>query len=316
MKFNALVVAAMVITSVSAGGRKGLPGWLRGSGMTGSGSSYDTFDNDPEPPSQQVPSKNEQVSGSSHDPPMSGSMPGLTHDPPLIDFDSELSQDSPENDFGPVVTQETLLIDLVSDYPQGPPENVPRLELSQIPQVRGSGSGLPHNLMDDDLVPFQEPEPTNKESVCSSIEAELPLLWDRVYALNREFYRQMSRFYSIITMREGKYEEYEKSKKGKKSKKDKKDKKDKKEKNINLKDQQIRAWLELNPGAIPDLQGIKAKYDDYEANRDGILERLNENKCPPEFTRVSLEEMVKQGSLPKWKDDNGVNFLSDQWDYS
>ncbi|KAH6560620.1 hypothetical protein BASA61_003237 [Batrachochytrium salamandrivorans] len=58
MKFNVLVVAAMVITSVSAGKRKGLPGWLRNGGMTGSGSSYDTFDNEPEPPSQQGSSKN------------------------------------------------------------------------------------------------------------------------------------------------------------------------------------------------------------------------------------------------------------------
>ncbi|KAH9272290.1 hypothetical protein BASA83_005383 [Batrachochytrium salamandrivorans] len=52
MKFNVLVIAAMVITSVSAGKRKGLPGWLGGGGMTGSGSSYDTFDNEPEPPSE------------------------------------------------------------------------------------------------------------------------------------------------------------------------------------------------------------------------------------------------------------------------
>ncbi|KAH9245557.1 hypothetical protein BASA81_016937 [Batrachochytrium salamandrivorans] len=163
MKFNALVVAAMVITSASAGGRKGSRGWLGGGGMTGSGSSYDTFDNDLEPPSQQVPPKNEPRSESSQDPLMSGSMPGLTHDPPLIDFDSELSQDSPENDFGPVVTQETLLIDLVSEYPQDPLENVPRLELSQIPQMRGSGSGLPHNLMDDGLGPFQESDLPEEE---------------------------------------------------------------------------------------------------------------------------------------------------------
>ncbi|KAH6594652.1 hypothetical protein BASA61_003975 [Batrachochytrium salamandrivorans] len=114
MKFNALVVAAMVITSASAGGRKGSR--------------------------------------------------GLTHDPPLIDFDSDLSQNRPVNDFGPVAAQETLLIDLVSEYPQGPSKNVPRLELSQIPQVRGSGSGFPHNLMDDDLGPFQESDHTNKES--------------------------------------------------------------------------------------------------------------------------------------------------------
>ncbi|KAH9246288.1 hypothetical protein BASA81_016179 [Batrachochytrium salamandrivorans] len=58
MKFNVLVIAAMVITSANAGGRKGLPGWLGGGGMTGSGSSYDTFDNEPEPPSQQDPPKN------------------------------------------------------------------------------------------------------------------------------------------------------------------------------------------------------------------------------------------------------------------
>ncbi|KAH6588427.1 hypothetical protein BASA61_005928, partial [Batrachochytrium salamandrivorans] len=54
MKFNALVVAAMVITSVSAGGRGGFKSFLDRVGrMMRSGSSYNSLENDSEPgPSQ------------------------------------------------------------------------------------------------------------------------------------------------------------------------------------------------------------------------------------------------------------------------
>ncbi|KAH9267408.1 hypothetical protein BASA83_009947 [Batrachochytrium salamandrivorans] len=54
MKVNVLVAAAMTITSVSASGKGGLGGlFKKGGGMKGSGSSYDTLDNELEPGSSQ-----------------------------------------------------------------------------------------------------------------------------------------------------------------------------------------------------------------------------------------------------------------------
>ncbi|KAH6577288.1 hypothetical protein BASA62_000977, partial [Batrachochytrium salamandrivorans] len=96
MKVNVLVAAAMTITSVSASGKGGLGGlFKKGGGMKGSGSSYDTLDNELEPGSSQKSprrgvgqrlSQSSLVrklrSGSSQDPPKDEPRPGPSQDPP------------------------------------------------------------------------------------------------------------------------------------------------------------------------------------------------------------------------------------------
>ncbi|KAH6602766.1 hypothetical protein BASA61_000798 [Batrachochytrium salamandrivorans] len=289
MKFNALVVAAMVITSVSAGGRKGLPGWLGGGRMTGSASSYDTFDNEPElePPQDssrhgpesrflQAPPENEQKPDSSQDPPMSGPKPGSS--------------------------QDILLIDLVSDYPQGPPENEQRLELSQTPSDDDSelefSLDSSENRPDEpqDSVPIKKANP-----ICSDINAELPPLWNKVYALNNKFQEQFPVLYGLMMMKKDAKGMHERGKRGKKDKKG------------HLKAKMIQAWLKSHPKDIPDLQNFKAEYISLEKDHGGILKRLDKNQCPNRyFDLVSLEEMAKRGHLPNWKDENGVDFLGKQ----
>ncbi|KAH6584786.1 hypothetical protein BASA61_005874 [Batrachochytrium salamandrivorans] len=141
---------------------------------------------------------------------------------------------------------------------------------------------------------------TPQNPVCISIEDELCTFWDKVYDLNCEFQKQLPLFYRIMMMEEGKNKKGNKGKRGKEEEK------------INLKDEQIRACLEFNPEAIPDLQGFKAKYDSLEKERDDILKRFDENECPKTFKQLSLKEITKQGNFPKWYDENDVNFLGDQ----
>ncbi|KAH6579649.1 hypothetical protein BASA61_010081 [Batrachochytrium salamandrivorans] len=151
-----------------------------------------------------------------------------------------------------------------------------------------------------DLEPEEDP-------VCDSIEAELYALWGNINVLNDEFREQLPRSYRIMMMEEGNDEKGNKGKRGKKSKKDKE------EENINSKDQEIRVWLEVYFKDIPDLQVFKAKYDDFEETLDGIWARLGNNECMNRgIKHISLKELAKQGHVPKWYDENGVNFLSKQ----
>ncbi|KAH9267080.1 hypothetical protein BASA84_000805 [Batrachochytrium salamandrivorans] len=147
-----------------------------------------------------------------------------------------------------------------------------------------------------------------QDPICDSIEAELALLWDKVIDLNNEFQEQLPRFYRIMMMKEG---NDEKGNKGKRGKKGKKDKKVEEEEKINLKDEQIRTWFNVYPKAIPDLQGFKSKYDSLEKERNEILKRLDESECPETFRQSPLKELAKQGHVPKWYDEYGVNFLGE-----
>ncbi|KAH9250631.1 hypothetical protein BASA81_011550 [Batrachochytrium salamandrivorans] len=95
MKFNALVAAAMVITSVNAAGKGGFRGFLKkGGGMTGSESLEKlVIDDDPElEPSQESP--------------RCGARQRLSQIPLARRFRSGPSQDAPKSESEPVVTQD------------------------------------------------------------------------------------------------------------------------------------------------------------------------------------------------------------------
>ncbi|KAH6595709.1 hypothetical protein BASA61_003709 [Batrachochytrium salamandrivorans] len=189
MKFNALVVAAMVITSVNAAGKGGFRGlFKKGGRMTRPGPSYDTFDNEPE----SVVAQDAAESGE----------------------ESRFPQVPPNNEPRPDLSHDTLLIDLISEYPQGPLENEPIPGSAQIPQVRESGSVFPQNLMDDDLNASQGLDPANKDQICVDLEDELDIFWGKVAAVDNEFHNQLSYFHKIMVIE--RTEKNEESKEGKK----------------------------------------------------------------------------------------------------
>ncbi|KAH9247617.1 hypothetical protein BASA83_000918 [Batrachochytrium salamandrivorans] len=147
--------------------------------------------------------------------------------------------------------------------------------------------------------------------ICDFILSELRTLWDKVYALNNEFQEQLPRSYNIMMMEKGDDEKGKRVKKVKKEEKTEEEEKAEEEEKIYLKDKKIQRWLEVYSKAIPDLRNFKAKYDSLEKERNDILQRYDESECPETFTRLSLKEIAKQGHLPKWYDENGVNFLGE-----
>ncbi|KAH6584026.1 hypothetical protein BASA61_007789 [Batrachochytrium salamandrivorans] len=107
------------------------------------------------------------------------------------------------------------MIDLTSEYPQGPPENEPIPGSAQIPQVRESGSVFPQNLMDDDLNASQGLDPANKDETCDDLEDKLYIFWRKVAAVDNEFHNQLSYFHKIMVIeRTEKNEESKKRQKG------------------------------------------------------------------------------------------------------
>ncbi|KAH6575114.1 hypothetical protein BASA62_002092, partial [Batrachochytrium salamandrivorans] len=178
----------------------------------------------------------------------------------------------------------------------------------------GSGSGS----SEDEPGKPQDPKP-EANPICDDINAKLPLLWDKVYALNREFWKEMPSFNRMMMMKKdakGMNEKSEKNEKGKKSKKAKKDEKGKEVEEVekaeeveefeevDLRAEMIREWLKWNPVFIPDLRNFKAKYDGLRKDYDEVLERLNKNGCSTRyFDLASLEEIAKRGDLPDWYDE-------------
>ncbi|KAH6575116.1 hypothetical protein BASA83_000916 [Batrachochytrium salamandrivorans] len=146
----------------------------------------------------------------------------------------------------------------------------------------------------------------SKDPICVRNNVKLFTLWDKVIDLDGEFQEQLPSFYNIITMGEGEDE------KGKRVKKGKKEEKVEEKEKINSKDEQIRVWLESHPEAIPDLRKIKSKYDMLEKERCKIWARLGNNECMNGgFKHTSLKELTRRGYLPKWYDENGVDFLGE-----
>ncbi|KAH6559839.1 hypothetical protein BASA84_000819 [Batrachochytrium salamandrivorans] len=376
MKFNALVVAAMVITSVNAAGEGGF--WSCFGGICGSKSTAPRGaprNRQQLGVTQRAMRNGEGQAGNvprlelSQTPQVRGQIPSIPQIPSENDSEPAMQQNLPDDEQGSAVPKISadrgegremaqipsmsrvkaavykLESRITSDskgygskvvMPQDPSEDQLRSvghgqeqaaseglsgdgqgpAMPQDSQVNEQGSAMQQNLPHDDLESVvsqgstshepdepQDSVPIKKANpICSDINAELPPLWGKIYALNGELQVQFPGLYRMIMMKEGKDEKVEEGKEVEGGKK---------VKEVNLKDEQIRTWLKSHPKAIPGLRKIKSKYDGFEANRNDILQRYDDNKCPLAFTRFSLKEMEKQGSLPKWYDENGVNFLGE-----
>ncbi|KAH9276724.1 hypothetical protein BASA83_000859 [Batrachochytrium salamandrivorans] len=338
MKFNALVVAAMVITSVNAAGKGGFMCWFgfgcgSGPGVTldsvfspgpsGNGQGpvmpQDTTGNEQEPVVSQESAGREPKSGSSQDPSENDSEPGVPQGPSgnrvklaIHKLESGMPHgtlgdipkvvvplDSPGNGVKLELSQDPSGNGLELAMVPGPSDGEQGQGLSQDPPMRELRQRLLRSPMGKSKDPELEANP-----ICDSIKTELSLLWVKIGDLNREFYGRMPGLYSLLMTKGGK-----RVKKGKRFKKIKKEEKDRKD---SLKDKQIQVWFTLNSRLILKLQEIKEKYDDFGKDRDEILKRLDENECPKTFKRVSLEELTQKGYLPNWKDSKGRDILGDQ----
>ncbi|KAH9250842.1 hypothetical protein BASA83_006335 [Batrachochytrium salamandrivorans] len=368
MKFNALVVAAMVITSVNAAGDEGLPGWL--GGICGSKSrvkpnsqvhgqqpgvtcgaterEWKPVENGLQPGVPQGPSddelgpgvphepsmykarremaqgtsENEPISRSPQDPSEYDSEPAMQQGPSrnrvreaVHKLESEMTQDSQRYKSKPAMVQDSQMHEQTSESslsipareleqaaseglsenelrlrsPQELPEYDSKPEMLQSSSKNGPKSESPPDSQMHRLDEPKDSGPTEKDRTCTRIRAELRTLWNEVYALNDELKEHAPGFYGLIMMKEGEG--------GKKR---------------NLKVRMIQPYLALNPGAIPKLREIKAKYTGFGEKRCEILTRFDDNKCPETFARSSLEKMAQQGHLPNWKDPRGRDILRDQ----
>ncbi|KAH6566122.1 hypothetical protein BASA82_000804 [Batrachochytrium salamandrivorans] len=335
MKFNALVVAAMVITSVNAAGKGKFGGYFGDKDESKPVVSQDPSMSEPKPkfsqrllgswkkpkpsqgPPENVPNsaspqeflEHGSEPGSSQDSPMSEPNPELLQDPQVHEQVSELSQDPPAHKPKPKFPQKLLGSWKKPKPSHGQPENVPKSG----PSHKFFGHGLklvvPSELSGHISGKPQYPDP-EASLLCDFIDVELSLLWENVNELNLKFKELDLDFYRMtMEWDEGEDEEYKKGKRGKRSKKHKKSKKAKKD---SLKVKMMEEWLKLNDEFIPKLRETKTEYDGYKANLYGIWERLDETKCPVgHFEELHSEEMTRNEYFPKWKDTKGKNILGE-----
>ncbi|KAH6581429.1 hypothetical protein BASA60_002426 [Batrachochytrium salamandrivorans] len=261
MKFNALVAAAMVITSVSASG-KGRPKGLfkKGGGMKGSDSSWSLLEKDPEPGS---------------------------------------SQDSPRRGMGQRLSQSTLVRKLKSGSSRSSPKHKPRPGPSQDSLAHGSRPVFPQKRPVYKPDTPQAPEPRKKDPVCDPIVRELQASWGKISDSDLAFRNREPDFHKLLT-KEGsekrdrmmekklirfkktnsevemsgnelidmiRMTEFEKTNgviatSGEEEDEDEEEKEEEKEKERNAHDLivgEMQKWIESNPKSIPGLQEFKAE---------------------------------------------------------
>ncbi|KAH6577927.1 hypothetical protein BASA62_000595 [Batrachochytrium salamandrivorans] len=213
MKFNALVAAAMVITSVNASG-KGRPKGLfkKGGGMKGSDSSWSLLEKDPEPgSSQESPRrgmgqrlsqsslvrklksgssrsspKHKPKSGASQSSLAHGSRPGPSQNPPKDEPRPGSSQDPPKDEPRPGSSQDPPKDEPRPGSSQDPPKDEPRPGSSQKKPMHNSDTP-------------QVPEPRKKDPVCDPIVRELQASWKKISDFDLVFSKQIPDFYKLLT---------------------------------------------------------------------------------------------------------------------
>ncbi|KAH6599843.1 hypothetical protein BASA61_002456 [Batrachochytrium salamandrivorans] len=246
MKFNALVVAAMVITSVNAG-------WLKkGGGMTGSDSETSLL-----------------MENSESEPPQDSQRHGATQ----------------------------------------------RWSWSSIGQSLGSVFSSKSSRNKPNTP--QEPEATNVDPICNSIEDELCTLWFKINAFNIAFIDRILEFYALLAggykgvmeRSETKGENGEENNSVMEMSEDEKRKnEEEKIKAHDLRAKEIQKWISLNPGAISDLESIKAGYISLENDYRAVWKRFDENNCETKLVKqFFIENMIKDGYFPKW--DFEINLI-------
>ncbi|KAH6590630.1 hypothetical protein BASA50_009247 [Batrachochytrium salamandrivorans] len=198
MKFNALVVAAMVITSVNASG-KGRPRSLfkKVGGLTRSESAWSLLDkNNPEP-------------GSSQDSPRRGMGQRLLQSTLARKLRSGSSRNSPKHKSRPGPPQDSLAHGSRPGPSQDPPKDEPRPGSSQDPPKDEPRPG--HHRIADRITDHQmsqcisrydtpqAPEPRKKDPVCDPIVRELQASWEKISDFDSSFSKQIPDFYELLT---------------------------------------------------------------------------------------------------------------------
>ncbi|KAH6560094.1 hypothetical protein BASA60_000093 [Batrachochytrium salamandrivorans] len=286
MKFNALVVAAMVITSVNAVGRGGSRSLFEGNGrMTKSGSKANLLDKDLDPVVTQNSPEDEPRQGSSPDSPKheltqtqldkfvkTECVEGLTEDPTRHKAASVLVQESQRHKPRPKLSQSLLARKLRSALPsqKRPVHN------SDTPQVF---------------------KPIEKDPICDPIVAELSISWRKISDFDRAFSKQESEFYKLMRNRYKKPEEN-----GEEDNEEKRKEEEEKKINVDaLRSKEIQEWIDSNPKAIPRLRKIKTEYISLEKDHREIWARFEEKNCVTKrLETLSPDHMKKEGYFPKW----------------
>ncbi|KAH6587830.1 hypothetical protein BASA61_006183 [Batrachochytrium salamandrivorans] len=214
MKFNALVVAAMVITSVNASG-KGRPRSLfkKVGGLTRSESTWSLLDkNNPEPGSSQDSPRRgmgqrllqstlarKLRSGSSRNSPKHKSRPGPPQDSLAHGSRPGPSQDPPKDEPRPGSSQDPPKDEPRPGSSQDPPKDEPRPGSSQDPPKDEPRPGPSQDPPNNEPDTPQAPEPRKKDPVCDPIVRELQASWEKISDFDSSFSKQIPDFYELLT---------------------------------------------------------------------------------------------------------------------
>ncbi|KAH6566426.1 hypothetical protein BASA62_006704 [Batrachochytrium salamandrivorans] len=286
MKFNALVAAAMVITSVNASG-KGRPKGLfkKGGGMKGSDSSWSLLEKDPEPGSSQESLVHRSKSGPSQDSLAHGSK-------------SRPSQSSQRHKPRPKLSQSLAMHRLRSALSSKPPRHKPGK--------------------------IQVPEPRKKDPVCDPIARELHASWKKISVFDKTFSKQIPDFYKLLRKEREKKDDKDMMKMrmaklreeyGVEEMSEGEEEMDEEEriKAEALIVEAIQKWIESHPEAIPRLREIQAEYISLEKDHLVIWAKLVDSKCSTErLETLSPEYMKKDGYFPEWDFETNLMSFDDQ----
>ncbi|KAH6572722.1 hypothetical protein BASA61_004845 [Batrachochytrium salamandrivorans] len=197
----------------------------------------------------------------------------------------------------------------------------PRQRSSQNPQVNVPGPGpsqssprhalfpiSPQDSLDDSSDESQYSEPTDeKDTICGDIKAKLSGLQDSIDNLDIVFKKWMPEFYKLMTWGLDKEFMYTDSEGIVTMSTDEK---------IKAKALRVRLmqeWINLNPGSIPELKEIKAKYTGLEEDYRRVWKEFDESKCvTEEFEHWDPKHILDSGYSPRWHYENDLIVFDEQ----
>ncbi|KAH6572720.1 hypothetical protein BASA50_007934 [Batrachochytrium salamandrivorans] len=262
MRFNVLVVAAMVITSVNAVRRGRFTGRLGSNSMPRSDSEQNLLGDGSEPELTQDPPEHKPELVFPQNPPAHVSIPGPSQDSQGHGL-APVVPDSLIEDGSKSVVSENLLGDgLESGSSQDSPGHVSRPGPSQDPPRHRPGAS-------------QVSKPRQKDPVCDPIVKKLNRLWLKADEIDARFYSLMPVYYRLMKGEDMK---------GKRIKKHK------------LKLKQMIAYLALSNEHKAILGEFKVEYAGVAKEYPAIWTELMAKECWTEFFhKLPLEKMIKKG---------------------
>ncbi|KAH6577556.1 hypothetical protein BASA60_003962 [Batrachochytrium salamandrivorans] len=75
----------------------------------------------------------------------------------------------------------------------------------------------------------------------------------------------------------------------------------------------MQEWINLNPGSIPELKEIKAKYTGLEEDYRRVWKEFDESKCvTEEFEHWDPKHILDSGYSPRWHYENDLIVFDEQ----